>query len=228
MLNSVYSVLYVEKDEYINKIVLKYLKKYFTTIYNTNNGKEALKIYRKKKPDIIITAIKIPKINGLELSYKIREENKKIPIIITTAYTTTEYLLKAVELHLIKYIIKPIKENILLKALQLCIKEIESESIIHLSNEYKYNIKNQILSLNDKIIPLRISHKLLLEILIKNSNRVVTYIELENYIWGYNRMSDAALRSLIYDIRAIMGKDVIYNISKTGYKIKLKSKNLIY
>jgi len=216
-----YSILYLEKDKHVSNMTLKYLGKYFTTIHHTNNGKEALEIYKNKKPDIIITAVKTPKINGLEFSYEIRKENKEIPIIITSSYTTTEYLLKAVELRLIKYLIKPVDEKKLLNALEICIEDINVKSIISLNNGYKFDTVNEVLTLNKNIISLRISHKLLLKILIENRNRAVTYIELENYIWGYNRMSEAALRSLIYDLRAIMGKSIIHNISKTGYKITL-------
>jgi DNA-binding response OmpR family regulator len=217
-----YSILYVENDESVSSMTLQYLKKHFRTIYSTDNGEEALEIYEKKKPNIIITAVKIPKINGLELSYKIRKENKNIPIIIISAYSTTEYLLKAIELRLIKYLIKPIDERKLLNAINISIQELNNKSIIYINGGYQFDLVNKVLTLNDNNIPLRSSHKLLLELLIKNKNRAVSYIELENYIWGYNVMSEAAIRSLIYDIRAILGKNIIQNISKIGYKIILQ------
>ncbi len=60
-----------------------------------------------------------------------------------------------------------------------------------------------------------------LEILIKNRGRVVSYEEIESFVWEDRYMSSDALRSLVRDVRKIIGKDRIINISKFGYRIKL-------
>ena len=218
-----YTLLYVEDEDYIREVVVEYLEEFFSTIYEASNGKEALEIYYNKKPDIIITDIRMPKMNGLAFSREIRHRDKSTPIVITTTYTTTEYLLDAVELNLIKYLVKPIEEEALLEAINLCVEHIEnsSPSIVNLSSQYKYDTYNQTLSLDNEIVPFTISQKKLLDILIKNRNRTVSYQEIEHYIWGYGEMSNSALRSLVHNIRRVISKDVIQNISKIGYKIKL-------
>jgi len=218
-----YSLLYVEDEDYIREIVVEYLEEFFLTIYEASNGKEALEIYYDKKPNIIITDIRMPKMNGLIFARKVRERDKSTPIVITTTYATTEYLLDAVELNLIKYIVKPVEEEALLEAINLCVDHIEnrSPSVVNLSSEYKYDTYNQTLICNGEIVPFTISQKKLLNILIENRNRTVSYHEIESYIWGYNGMSDSALRSLIHNIRKVISKDIIKNISKIGYKIKL-------
>ena len=217
----IYSVLYVESDDDVREDILKYLNKLFKIIYSVDNGEEAFEIYKKREPDIIITAIEISGVNGLDLICKIREVDRNIPIIVTSSYTAKEYLLKAIELHLVKYLVKPIDNAELLEALELSVRSISADTVVNLGSDYRYDITNQMLRYKNEIVPIRISHKLLLEILIANKYRAVTYVELENYIWGYNRMSEAALRSLIYDLRAIIGKNIIQNISKIGYRISL-------
>jgi DNA-binding response OmpR family regulator len=218
-----YSLLYVEDEDYIREVVVEYLEEFFQTIYEASNGKEALEIYYDKKPNIIITDIRMPKMNGLIFARRIREKDKSTPIVITTTYATTEYLLDAVELNLIKYLVKPVEEEALLEAINLCIEHIEKSnpSVVNLSSQYRYDTYNQTLTLDDELVPFTLSQKKLLDILIKNRNRTVSYQEIEAYIWGYGEMSESALRSLVHNIRRVISKDVIQNISKIGYKIKL-------
>lgn len=180
-----YSLLYIEDESFIREMVVEYLSDYFVTIYEATNGKEALEIYTEKKPDIIITDIEMPHMNGLEFSTQIRKQNSDIPIIITTAYTTTSYLLHAVELRLIKYLIKPIEEDKLEEALAICFEQLENQnpSIISLTKTHQYDTLNQTLIFNKSdIISLTLSQSKFLNLLIKHKNRAVSYQELENYI----------------------------------------------
>lgn len=220
---SKYSLLYVEDEESTRRIAVSYLEEFFTEIYEASDANEALKLYKDKKPDIIITDIEMPKKNGLEFCKEIRKNDDKTPIIITTAYTTTEYLLKAVSLNLVKYLVKPIEEESLFEALKLCFEKIESKnpSIIKLTKNHSYDTFNHILTFDEKIVKLSARESKFLDILIKNRDRVVSYVELENYIWQEKGMSSDALRCLVRDIRKTVNKDVIKNISKSGYKINL-------
>jgi two-component system response regulator VanR len=70
-----------------------------------------LQLYEKYKPDIIITDIQMPKLNGLEFVKRIRQKDKKTQIIIITAFCDKDYLLKAIELGLVKYLVKPVKKK---------------------------------------------------------------------------------------------------------------------
>ena len=220
---SKYSLLYVEDELSVREMVVEYLDEFFLNIYEASNGVEALETYYNKKPDIIITDIEMPKMSGLKLSSLIRKKSLFTPIIITTAYTSVEYLLEATELNLIKYLVKPIKEECLQQALQSCFERIESSSpsVVSLTDEYQYDTFNHTLTNQKRLISLTTSQMQFLDLLIKHKDRAVTYIEIENYIWYDKGMSDSALRSLVYDIRKLIGKDIIENISKMGYRIKL-------
>ena len=218
-----YSLLYVEDEEMIREMVVEYLEPFFVDIYEASDGVEALEIYHDKKPNIIITDIEMPKMNGLKLSSLIRKEDVLTPIIITTAYTSVEYLLEATELNLIKYLVKPIKEEKLQKALLSCFDRIESSSpsVISLTDRHQYDTFNHTLTDQGELVALTASQTQFLDLLIEHRNRAVTYVEIENYIWYDKGMSDSALRSLVYDIRKLIGKNIIENVSKTGYRIKL-------
>ena len=220
---SKYSLLYVEDEVAVREMVVEYLEEIFSDVYEASNGVEALEIYTDKKPDIIISDIEMPKMNGLKFASLIRKKDMTTPIIMTTAYTSVEYLLEATELNLIKYLVKPVEEEKLEEALAICFERLESScpSVVALSDKHLYDTFNCTLSHEGEIIALSTSQIQLLNLLIKNKNRAVTYVEIENHIWYNKVMSEAALRSLVYDIRKLIGSKVIENVSRTGYKIKL-------
>ena len=216
-----YSLLYVEDEAFIRKIAVSFLKDLFYEVYEADDGKMALELYKEKKPNIIITDIKMPKMDGLELCKEIRNSDDSTPIIILTAYSHTEYLLKATELNLVKYLIKPVEEEALLEAINSCFEKIESKSpsIINVGEGYFFDSFNHILTYESTIIKLTASQILLLEILIKNKGQIVSYSQLENSIWYDSAMSKDALRCLVRDIRKVTYKGIIKNFSKMGYRV---------
>jgi DNA-binding response OmpR family regulator len=218
-----YTLLYVEDEDLIRRIAISYLRPYFLEIYEASDGIEALEIYKSKKIDMIMTDIEMPNMNGLTLCKEIRTHDKEIPIIITTAYTSTEYLLEAVSLNLIKYLVKPMEEESLFEAIKLCFEHIETQNpnVIYISKELRFDTFNHTLLDGNRVIPLTESQYKFLEVLIKNRGRIVSYSEIENFIWFDKVMSSNALRSLVRDVRKLIGKDKIENISKCGYRIHL-------
>jgi two-component system, OmpR family, response regulator VanR len=212
-------ILYIDDEDFIRSNVIEYLAFYCDNVYEAKNGIEGYEIYEKIKPDIIITDIKMPKLNGLELIEKIRIKDKITNIIIVTAFLDTNYLLKAVELGLIKYIIKPITEDKIIPALKSCLSiSKEFNNIYRINEEISYDKFNQTLFFKNKIIELRRKELLFLDLLIKNSNRVVRYDELNSFIWE-GEMSEDALRSVVKELRRKVSKNSIKNISGIGYKI---------
>jgi DNA-binding response OmpR family regulator len=218
-----YSLLYIEDEAYLRKAVVSYFEDEFSVIYEASNGIEALEIYKKEKPDIIITDIEMPQMNGLEFCEQIRQTDLTTPIIIMTAYSHTPYLLKATELNLIKYLIKPIDEELLEEALKVCFERITSKkpSVLDLGDSYLYDSFNHTLSKENQLIRLTSLQSKLVYILIKNQGRVVSYEQLENSLWYNGGMSMEALRCLVRDIRKVSHKKIIENISKMGYRVNI-------
>ncbi len=215
------NVLYVEKEEHIKKHTIEALEFMSMNVSAVSNGEEAYLEYLKTKPDILISEIELPLLNGLDLVEKIRKDDNEIQIIITTVHTKTEYFLKAIELSLIKYLLKPVSLNELKNALILCINNIEKkkENLIKYFNKSDfYNLNERHLFVNNKTIQLDYHERELLELLLNQSNNIVTYTKIEKDIWD-NKMSSAAIRSLVRNLRKKLPCDVIKNISKIGYQI---------
>ena len=214
-------ILYIDDDDFIREDAVEYLSYYSDYVYEACDGKDGLNKYKELNPDIIITDIKMPKLNGIDMIKEIRKSDKTTKIIIVTAFLETSYLMQAVELGLIKYLIKPIMEDTLLPVLRSCTEDIvQTQSIFNIFGGFKFDILNQTLFLKKVQIQLTKKELLFLELLIKNSNRAVKYDEFSEYVWdGY--MSEDALRSVARELRKKTLKESIKNISGIGYQINL-------
>jgi len=182
------TILYVEDNDFIREEAVEYLSLIYNNVLEASNGQEALDIYSHSKPDIIITDIEMPIMNGLQMVKAIRRKDKKTPIIVLTAFMNPEYLLEAIELRLIKYIIKPMTNHKLDIALSLaheCLEENVDNCVVQLSLNSYYDKLNRTLIINNKIIDLTYNEIMLLTLLLKNSNTITTYSEIKNKIWNY-------------------------------------------
>lgn len=219
------NVLYAEDEDFIRENVVEALEFMSMNVTAVSNGEDAYKEYLKNKPDIIIADIEMPILNGLELSKKIRQNDKDTQIVIATAYTNTEYFLKAVELNLVKYLLKPISLIDLKNTLEICVENLGyiNEKFNKYFNEKDYyNLKERRLYIDEKIIKLDYHEREFLELLLKNHQSIVTYSEIEKQVWDDN-MSSAAVRSLVRNLRKKLPCNAIENISKIGYKTVTKS-----
>ena len=220
-INKNIKILYVEDDEIARENGIEYLQNFFEQIYEASDAIKALQLYEKYQPDIIITDIQMPKLNGLEFVKKIRQKDKKTQIIIITAFCDRDYLLKAIELQLVKYLVKPVKEKEFEEALFLCVNSLQEDNsnIIKLDDNSYFDTFNKNLVIKNEIIKLRTKEILFLELLIKNKNRYVSYEEIENYVWSDSVMTKDALKTLVKNLKTKIPKDLILNHTNSGYKI---------
>ena len=220
-INKNIKILYVEDDEIARENGVEYLQNFFEQIYAASDAIIALQLYEKHQPDIIITDIQMPKLNGLEFVKRIRQKDKKTQIIIITAFCDKDYLLKAIELGLVKYLVKPVKEKEFEEALFLCVNSLQEDitNIVKLDINSYFDSFNKNLVIDDEIIKLRTKELIFLELLIKNKNRYVSYEEIENYVWSDSVMTKDALKTLVKNLKSKIPKDLILNLTNSGYKI---------
>ncbi len=215
------TILYAEDEEGIRRNIADSLKYYAKDVYEASNGQEAYEIYSEKQPDIILSDIHMPILDGIAFIKKIRLENRDIPVVMITAHTDKKYLLEAVELHMEKYIVKPVDLDELFEILEKCVNviEINNQVILKVDKDYIYDYDRKELLYKDESIILNKKEMAFIEILISNQNRVVTYEELQEYVWGDDVMTDSALRSLVRNLRKKLPTDMIFNLSGVGYRL---------
>ena len=138
------TVLYAEDETIIQKGITETLNLFDINVICAKDGQEGLSIFEsnKEKIDLILTDIKMPKINGLEMIEKIREIDKEIPIIITTAHQETTFLMKSIESNISAYVLKPIDiyklQESLIKAME---PRILKEELVKKNKKLEIEIK---------------------------------------------------------------------------------------
>jgi len=220
-------LLYIEDDKDIQSIYLDILQEYADKVYCASDGEEGYELYLSCRPNIILLDINMPKIDGLTLAKKIREIDKDVKIIITTAYGEQDKLLKAIELYLIKYILKPIEISVLRDSLSKAVEEIKQEKsknkkyIFLLDKDTVWNSKTEILTKNGEEIKLTKNERRLLSLLSQDKNKIFTFFEIFNHLSydDFDKEYDAnQIRALVKLVRKKIPKEAIINIYGEGYK----------
>jgi len=111
------TLLYIEDDKISREEIEFLLQTFVKELIVAKDGEEGLKAYHTHRPDLILTDIQMPVMNGLDMIKVIRETDKKIPIVITTAFNDNDYLFKAIDLDVTAYLTKPIDSKKLLNKL---------------------------------------------------------------------------------------------------------------
>ena len=104
-------VLYVEDDDNTRAGLERFLKRRFGKVYTAENGEKGIESFNEHHPDIAIIDILLPGISGLEMIKKIREIDSKCRFFITSTVSDVSTILKAVDLDISNYIIKPINTD---------------------------------------------------------------------------------------------------------------------
>ena len=214
-------VLYItivnEDSNNLNNI----LEIFFDKIIYTNNQLDALKIYERIFPSIIILDIDLKESNGIDLIKIIRKKNKNIPILVITKNKEVSNLIEAVKLNLIDYLLKPIDINKLIFSLNQIAKIIlnSGEVTTMIKNEIRYNYVKKSVFIKDKTEILTKTESRLLELLLVNKNKIVSIQEIKRVIWSEKEVSESAFKSLLNRLSKKIGKDTISNSFGIGYGI---------
>ncbi|RLA72915.1 MAG: DNA-binding response regulator [Epsilonproteobacteria bacterium] len=221
------SILIAEDEAELREYLSEYLRIFFKHVSVAQCGHEAYMRYLDKRPDIILSDINMPNLDGLNMISQIRERDEKTKIIVMSAHSEQEKLLRAVELHLVTYLIKPIKTETLKIVLMDVVDTIRvSSERLYLSDDIFWNKKSRTLWQNDKGIALKERESMVLQLLSSNLNHAVSYETIFYHIFAgqsEKEFSQNAITSLMKRLRSKLPKDAIHNEYGSGYKIISKS-----
>ena len=127
-----YKIIIVDDEEEIRRGVIRKINwnQYgFTVVGEAENGQEALELSEKLHPDVIMTDIKMPFMDGLELGEKIADIMPSTKIIIFSGSDDLEYAHQAIKLNVIEYVLKPINSIELIEVMQRLKERLDKEYI---------------------------------------------------------------------------------------------------
>jgi signal transduction histidine kinase len=128
-------VLYVEDDSDTRKQCSDFLTRPVGTLITASNGSEGIESFIRHTPDIVITDIMMPVMDGLTMAKEIRGMAPTIPIIVITAFEQTDYMMRAINIGIDKYVVKPVNSYLLFEALLDCAHRLRAEQQLKLMHQ---------------------------------------------------------------------------------------------
>jgi len=209
------TILYVEDEDDVRDGYSRALSRVSKKLYTAENGLIGLELYKKYAPDIVISDIRMPVMNGLEMVKSIKEIDVDANIIFTTAHSESSYLLEAIELQVDGYLLKPVQKRAMLELIEKISKNITLE---------KENIEQ----------------RAILQHIIDSENSLSVITDLKNIsfasksflkLFGLEKISELnhkfeSLLDIVAQSNTLVNKENIINSMKKGYSLYQYIKSL--
>ncbi len=226
-------VLIAEDYSPARKDLFEALQDLFKSVKAVEDGEEALRIYKEcmtdenKKIDILITDIKMPKLDGVELCKAVKKLNSKQEIIVLSAYSDSEYLVKLINLGISRFINKPMNDKELIETLLKISSNIVDEvddtdnaDFINIGNGYSWNRKKHLLFQGETLVELTYYECLMFDLLIQRNGYVCTKETIIGFFDANGLMlSDGSIRNFISKLRMKLSADLIESVYGVGYRL---------
>lgn len=122
-----FTLMYVEDDYLAQEWMKMMLEDEFKEFYQAFDGEDGLDIYKEYKPDIIISDVNMPTLDGLDMAKKIKEIDRNQPIIIMSAFDDRDTLLKAINIGIDYFTPKPVDMDILNNKLNTIVEHLSNK-----------------------------------------------------------------------------------------------------
>jgi putative two-component system response regulator len=152
------SVLYVEDEEEVRSALAKYLRRRFHRVDVAENGALGLDLFHADGYDVVITDVKMPVMDGLEMARRIKAQHEEVPVIVVTAYNETDYFLRAIEIGVDRYVKKPVDPELLIEAVYKATQVRYQEKELEKGRQRMLDMMNQIIAAFSRAIEKRAAY----------------------------------------------------------------------
>ncbi|WP_457749467.1 response regulator transcription factor [Sulfurimonas sp.] len=225
-------LLFAEDHDELREATTEILKTFFQEVDSVSNGEEAIELYTEKGSnyyDIVLTDIKMPKLNGVSLTEAIYSINPKQTIIVLSAHDESSYLLPLVNLGIERFVKKPIDYQELMEVLTNAAKKIhltdntkenKNNTFVHLSDTCKYDKVKKLFYENKKTIYLTKYEIIFFTILTENIGKIYSNEDIVAYYHSLNENIDPQnIRKLVSKLRKKIPANLIESIYGIGYRL---------
>lgn len=221
-------ILIVEDESIVALDIKRTLEKMDYEVTNmAYDYQGAIKSVEINRPDLILMDVNLGNSkDGIETAKEIKTYHD-IPIIYLTAFSDEQTINRAIETNPVRYLIKPfkreeLKSNILLGLNKTKTKKeglYENKALLHIGEDYYFDMQKSKLYLNKMSINLGSKEELLLQLLLESKGEIVPFSHIEYMIWGTNSISESTLKTLIYRLRTKLDYKFIETVQSVGCKI---------
>jgi len=228
-----FTLLYVEDDKLVRENFSEIFKTYFNRVISTDNGDNALELYEKNSIDVAILDVNINGLDGISVASKLRQTSSEEDLIILmiSAYSDKEKLMRAINLQLFGYLIKPVENKKLFSNLDEIIKILTAKNILFLTKEYQWNEVSNQLFYKEKELKLTKNETKAIQILINCKNSFLSACDIHYEIFGEKEMKHNSCNNIVQLLSRLKKKMdslhhscdyFIENCYGVGYRITIK------
>ncbi len=223
------SILVVDDETRMRKLIKDFLMAKGYNILEAEDGEKAIEIYEQNQSQIklILLDVMMPKLDGWSVLRQIRQQNKKVPIIMLTARGEEQDELFGFELGVDEYIAKPFSPKILVARVEAILRRTtEDESPVKDYGGIEINKEGRTISIDGKPIELSLREYELLTYLVENENIALSRDKILNNVWNYDYYGDSrTIDSHVKKLRHKLGKKGKYikTMRGVGYKFEVKN-----
>ena len=223
-------LLLVEDSIQLNKALSTILKKHNYTVDSVFDGEEALDCLQQYSYDVIVLDIMLPKINGLEVLKRARENNISTPIIMLTAKATTEDKIAGLDMGADDYLPKPFNSDELLARIRSLLrrKPTYSEKQALTFGDLSFDLDKLLLSKDDKNVTLMNKEAQIMQLLMKQNGGIVSLESICQNAWDIDSYISSEnvwvfVSYLRKKIEQLESKVKIKSIRYQGYYLEYKA-----
>lgn len=223
-------ILIVDDDINICELLRLYIEKEGYSTVIANDGAQALEIFNKEQPNLVLLDIMLPKLDGWQVCREIRKTSD-CPIIMLTAKGEVFDKILGLELGADDYVVKPFEAKEVIARIRAVLRRIGSteEAIKEVSwDKLSINLTNYELKVNSVTIDTPPKEMELLYHLASNPNKVFTRDQLLDQVWGFeyygdSRTVDVHVKRIREKIDGVSDKWELRTVWGVGYKFEVKA-----
>jgi len=180
-------ILVVEDEKKVASFIKKGLEEEHYAVDVAYDGETGLYMAEVNEYDLIVLDLMIPKIDGLEVLKRIRNNKNNVPILVLTAKDTVEDIVKGLDSGCDEYLTKPFNFMVFLARIRALLRreKIEKEPLLKIADLILSPVTHKVMR-GGKEIELTSKEYALLEYFIRNSDRVLTRTMISEHVWDYH------------------------------------------
>jgi DNA-binding response OmpR family regulator len=219
-------ILLVEDDYDVARNVCEYLEAAGNTVEVAPDGLIGLDCATRERYDCIILDISLPRLSGIQLCERIRSLGfSRVPILMLTAMGALSFKEEAFSAGADDYLVKPFAlKELELRLAALLRRSAETRAGAQLRvGDLHYDVMTQEIQRGGQAVNLAATSRLILELLMRNTHRVVSRQEIEQVVWGDAPRSGDLVRIHIHTLREAIDKPfpvaLLHTVRGVGYRL---------
>lgn len=223
-------IMVVDDDQNICELLRLYLEKEGYTVVIADDGKQALEMFTKENPDLMLLDIMLPGLDGWQVCREIRKKSQ-CPIIMLTAKGEVFDKVLGLELGADDYVVKPFEAKEVVARIKAVLRRIgknadeQVKEVVY--DKLSINLTNYELKVDGKQIDTPPKEMELIYHLASNPNRVFTRDQLLDEVWGFDyygdsRTVDVHVKRLREKLEGVSEKWALKTVWGVGYKFEVK------